>query len=382
VGERVELRGFRTARVAAALLLALALLATACGAPRTYTADPGPYDRVPREWDEPLERARLAFERGDLHTAYLEVTPLTLESGRVLPVRTFLQEIELALLVEEGEVGGLKASSPAEAREVLALQYVRVTRSTPTPEAFVLAARLAANEQEALSYLEVAEAQDPRCVWVQYARAWWHHRERRFKLVREDLRKALRIDGGHLPSMRLHATMLAGAGDYEDAERVLALWLERTGGDPLFASTERADAMLDLAALEVLLDSPKKALELLEDLDPRAVRDPVRAQTVLAAAYEARGDYTRTRRGAARDAPGADRAPADRAGGDAAALGRRRRGRARGLGAPDGADRDRPPDAGGRGAVVGRLRGRDLPPAGQRATRAPGPAAAVTRRRA
>jgi hypothetical protein len=38
------------------------------------------------------------------------------------------------------------------------------------------------------------------------------------------------------------------------------------------------------------LDEPGEALDLLEELDPRAVRDPVRAEEVRAAAHEARGE--------------------------------------------------------------------------------------------
>jgi tetratricopeptide (TPR) repeat protein len=115
---------------------------------------------------------------------------------------------------------------------------------------------------------------------------------RRFKEARESLKVAMRLDGGHLPSLRLHATILAGAGESEDAARVLEVWLERTADNPLFAAADRADALLDLAALDVMLDEPKAALKHLEELDPRAVRDPARAEEVRAAAYEGRGEMT------------------------------------------------------------------------------------------
>ncbi|MEQ1895440.1 MAG: hypothetical protein ABL998_23120, partial [Planctomycetota bacterium] len=95
---------------------------------------------------------------------------------------------------------------------------------------------------------------------------------------------------GHLPSVRLSATLLAGAGDYEEAAAALEVWLERTADEPLHSSSERADALLDLAAVRVLLDDSGEALELLEALDPRALRDPVRAESVRAAALAAQDE--------------------------------------------------------------------------------------------
>ncbi|NOT31751.1 MAG: hypothetical protein HOP15_15000 [Planctomycetes bacterium] len=271
-------------------------LATACGATRAYVAEPGAYDRVPATWRQDLAAARLAFERGDAHTAYARVAPLTLQQEAILPVRLFLQEIELALLADEGRVGDLTASSGGnsggEARAVLARFYEEQAEARPRAEAYVLAARLCRDGEQALTLLDEADTIDPRCVWVHYARAWWRYGLRRFKEARAALRTALRLDPGHLPSVRLQATLLAGAGESDAAADALEVWLERTADDPLYSGAERADALLDLAALRVLLDEPGEALALLEDLDPRAVRDPVRAEEVRAAAHEARGELT------------------------------------------------------------------------------------------
>lgn len=276
-----------------AWVLSALLLACACRAPLTFLAEPGPYDRVPPAWLETLAAARLAFERGDPHTAYALVAPRCLEAMRILPVRLFLQDIQLVLLQSEGHVGTLVASSSAEARAVLARHYEEQAEGQPLAEGYVLAARLAANGDEALALLDEADTIDSRCVWVHYGRAWWYFGLRRFKEARDSLRTALRLDGGHLPSLRLSATILAGAGESEDAATVLEVWLERTAENPLFAAADRADALLDLAALEVMLDEPKAALELLEELDPRAVRDPARAEEVRAAAHEVRGELAR-----------------------------------------------------------------------------------------
>jgi len=75
----------------------------------------------------------------------------------------------------------------------------------------------------------------------------------------------LRLDGGHLPTIRLHATLLAGAGDSEEAAGALEVWLARTRGNPLYSGAERADALLDLAALDVLLGEPGDALFVILD---------------------------------------------------------------------------------------------------------------------
>ena len=289
----------REGRTGAWLAVACALLG-ACGAPLTFVANPGPYDLVPPDWLEDLAAARLAFDRGDAHAAYSLLAPRCLEQERILPVRLFLQDVELALLEGEGRVGNLVASSGAEAKAVLARYYEDQAETRAQAEGYVLAARLAPDGQQALALLGEADTIDPRCVWVHYARAWWLYGMRRFKEARESLRTALRLDAGHLPSLRLTATIVAGAGESEDAAEVLEVWLERTADNPLFAAADRADALLDLAALEVLLDEPKRALKLLEELDPRAVRDPARAEAVRAAAYEARGELTRALEAVAR----------------------------------------------------------------------------------
>ena len=268
-------------------------LLLSCRSPLTFIATPGPYDQVPPTWFADLASARLAFDRGDAHTALALVAPLSIEQQRVLPVRLFLQDIELTLLESEGRVGTLVAGTSAEARGILARYYEDQADAKAAAEGYVLAARLAPDGEAALALLAEADTIDPRCVWVHYGRAWWYFVLRRFKEARESLRTALRLDNGHLPSLRLTATIVAGAGESEDAARVLEVWLERTAENPLFAAVDRADALLDLAALEVLLDEPKKALKLLEQLDPRAVRDPARAEEVRAAAHEARGELTR-----------------------------------------------------------------------------------------
>lgn len=272
-----------------ALALGLIVLAS-CGTSRSFVAAPGPYDRVPAAWQGELSRARVAFERGELATAQELVAPLAAERPELLPVRLFLQEIELARLTREGQLGALRAEGPEEARALLFEREDLAADRQPRAEGYVLAARLAPDATTAQDLLLEADTVDPRCVWVAYARAWWHLRARDFKPARERLEQALALDPGHRPSMRLAATLSAGAGDYEAAAAALEVWLERTADDPLTSSAERADALLDLAAVRVLLGESDEALELCEALDPRALRDPVRVEAVRAAALAASGE--------------------------------------------------------------------------------------------
>jgi tetratricopeptide (TPR) repeat protein len=269
---------------------ALSLALAACGAPRSFDADPGPYDRVPSSWLEPLSAARLAFDRGDAHAAYALVAPLADARPQVLAVRVFQQELELQLLAGGERSGAPSGSDPEAVRAGLLQAYAERAARAGRAEEHVLAARLETDPDAALARLAAGEVLDPRCPWLHYGRAWWLNGMKRYKEARESVRAALRLDPGHLPTLRLHATMLAGGGDTREAAVVLEVWLARTAGDPLFAAAERADALLDLAALRVVLGQPKEALELLAELDPRAIRGPVRAEEVRAAAHEARGE--------------------------------------------------------------------------------------------
>ena len=225
------LRGARSAATAA-LLVAL----VGCGSPRGYPADPGLYDRVPGSWSGALREARLRFERDDERGAHEILLPLAEQRPQLLPVRIFLQEVELLLLERHGRVGDLVRAPGNDPQELLFHWYEARAESTPSAEACVLAARLAPAGPAALELLDEAGALDPRCVWVDYGRAWWRYRLRRFREARESVRSALKRDPGHLPTMRLYSTILAGAGDGEEAAVVLEIWLDRTADDPLYAA--------------------------------------------------------------------------------------------------------------------------------------------------
>ncbi len=276
-------------RLQRAFLAPLLFSLTAACLARAYLPNPGPYDLVPGEAHDRLVAARQAFEAGRFEEARTMFAGLARDLPQCLPVRTFAQDAELAALEHEGSVGELRAAGEP-ARVVLAEVYRRQADARPSPEAFVLAARLETNGDEALKLLDQALALDPSCVWARYGKAHWNAQLRRFPAAREELREAFRLDSGHLPTMRLHAWLLSNAGETEPAADCLEAWLERTEDDPLTDPRVRAEAWVDLAALRVLSGEPRDALALLERVDRKALAEPVRAELVGGAAWSDAGE--------------------------------------------------------------------------------------------
>jgi len=263
----------------------------ACGATGAYSPNPGLYDRIPKAWDDSLFDARRYQEEEELDLAHEILVQLTEEEPRILPVRIFLQEVELELLVKRGRAGRLSVPVPDKSLEWLSNHYLTEAEGNPTPESLVLAARLAPDADKALELLDQAEALDLRCVWIPYARAWWNFTNYDFTPAEDAVRQAFRLDSGHLPTMRLQAIVLTAAGETGGAIKALELWWRRTKRDPLISAEVRAEALLDLASLKVLAGKPKEALEYLETADPRAIRNEVRLKEVFSAAHEARDDF-------------------------------------------------------------------------------------------
>jgi hypothetical protein len=290
----------------AVMLLAVLAPLTACRASRAYEPNPGPYDRIPALWEDDLVRARESFEEGDLAQCHATLLPLAEADPNVIPVRVFQQEVQLGLLGAGQEVAGLRVP-PREARLHLADIYAQRADANPSATGYVLAARLDTDGDAALAHLEQAEALDPACVWVHYAKGWWLFSLRRFPEARESIEAVFELDGGHMSTMRLQASMFASAGDTLDAIEVLEKWLDRGEEDPLVDPRLRAEGQVDLAALLVLDDEAEAAIDLLASIRPELLPDPARARAELvrAAALEDLGLRTLAL-SAARRAKGAD----------------------------------------------------------------------------
>ncbi|HED66708.1 MAG TPA: hypothetical protein ENJ09_14275 [Planctomycetes bacterium] len=266
-------------------LLLLALLAS-CSSTRTYRSRPGVYDRVPEGWLPVLREARADLDRGDARAAHDLVLPLAERRPKLIPVRIFFQDVQLRLLEAGEEVGGFRLPDGLDARDVLADIYLERADARPTAQDYILSARLRRNGQSALKALDRAAEVDSDCVWVHYGRAYRHALLRHFPEARADVKRSFRRDPGHLPTLRLEASLLAGAGETKSAIRALEVWLDRTAEDPLVEPSTRAEALVDLAALEVLDHEPKDALTILSDVRVDALVDPARAELVRACALQ------------------------------------------------------------------------------------------------
>jgi hypothetical protein len=193
-----------------------------------------------------------------------------------VPVRIFLQEVELALLEHHGQVGD-SCARPERRRGALIHWYERAPRARLGRGVACWPRASRPEGTEALALLDQADTLDPDCVWVDYGRAWWRYRLRRFKEARDRSGwRSRRIRAP--PTMRLLSTMHGGRGRRRGGgggARDLARPDRRRSA---VRGVDRADALLDLAALEVLRGEPKAALEHLEDSIRVPVRDPQRAR--------------------------------------------------------------------------------------------------------
>ena len=207
-------------------------------------------------------------------------------------MRIFHQELQLAILEAGARAGGEREPYSGSV-STLANAYRQRAAGMARVEEYVLTARFAPNLEEALELLDKAAAIDRDCVWVHYARAWWYARSRRFAAARSEVAEAFQLDGGHMPTMRLHASLQAGAGETDEAIACLQAWLERSEPDPTIDPRQRAEAVVDLAALHALRGESGRALDTLDRLDPDDLADRSRADLVEAVALSNLGDLPR-----------------------------------------------------------------------------------------
>lgn len=284
-------------------LLVVGTLGACASTPETFVASTsgaagtfGPAQRVA------FSAARAKLAASDVEGARRELTALVANDPGELEAATWLQDVELALLVEarrgtppEDEVLARLARDP-DPEAALRRRYVRLAEEQPSVAHHVLAARLEASPDAALAALDRALALDPGSAWAHYARAHalLTHRglAARWSLAREALDRALALAPGFLRARRLRAWMLAEEGQRGPALAALDAWLAASDGDPRVDDATRVEARLDRALLLVLEGRPERAVRELEALEGEGVGRTRRLALLTVAELE-RGEVER-----------------------------------------------------------------------------------------
>jgi hypothetical protein len=293
-----------------AALLVLAAVLCACGATGGGGRRlPGLEERVPAEAWSRLLLVRESLRANDLDAARAELASVC----RLVPDEPepalLMQEVELRLLEQGAPLSALLPAGPDEAADpgapapesaagapdALGDVSAYCAREEAAAEreagfnACLRAARVATDSARAEVWLTRAEIARPASAWVAYARAhrmWTLGRDQRE--ARGELERALQLDAGLLPALRLRAALEAREGRAEDALVALESWLEPAREDPCVWPDELRAAELDRGALLILTGEPKDAQKHLERLIGLSSIERARRDLLLAAAHEAR----------------------------------------------------------------------------------------------
>jgi hypothetical protein len=272
-----------TAALAALVLAQGCWTSAARSLPRTHTRYDGLDDLATRE----LGVAREKIDAGRLEEARVALSALC---------RSHPDSIVLGMWLQEAEIAALSAGAPttldagaASALDELRERYAERAAEEPSVARLVLAARLEPDEAHAEALLAAAEALDPRCAWIPYARAFLGARRSAWDDVRRQLEKAEKLDPGHMPTRWLACWMLARGGRVREAIVSLETWVDRAREDVRVDRRLVLEAELDLAVLQLLDGDAGRARSLLDDLESRGVLG-ARERMVEAATREALGD--------------------------------------------------------------------------------------------
>jgi len=273
-------------RRAAAALCVLLGLVPACGG---LSVQPIPvtvsrYDALAPLSLAEFELARESFVAGDVHAALPAFEHLFGRLSNNILVGIWLQESELAALLAAS--GADRADAAASLRDAFSARWAQIAAEKPTVANLVLAARVAPTPQESARLLAAAEALDPACAWIPYARAWMAAQASDWSAAREGIARAKAIDPGHVWTYWLEAWMTTRSGAVGDAASALLAFVERAGEDARVQPRLLAESQLDLAMVWTLLDEPDRAHELVLAVDPRWV-DAARRLLALAAIEQA-----------------------------------------------------------------------------------------------
>jgi len=238
-------------------LLASLSLVVGCGStpieewePSTSALWRGPTEEVAQRCLD----ARIALERGERSAARAALDAVLAEAPDNLTARFLDQEYELT------EPGADAAELLAEARAVAAAQG----RSTLDA---LLAARLETDQDAARLLLEGALASELPAdleAACRYALAYVQLQLGNTSAANDELARSLALDPGAQRARRLEARLARGDRDLRPARAMLDYWLDEAELSPVISSDMWYGALLELAELELALDEPGDAEDVLE----------------------------------------------------------------------------------------------------------------------
>jgi tetratricopeptide (TPR) repeat protein len=282
-----------TRRRARDLAICVTLLLAACSSPKKpweAEASPGPrpYEAISAATLDTVRTGVHEFELENYDSANRIFAAAQREAPNDLRVSIWMQEVTLALAEERSRRLTLPLTGGNSARAKLRRQYRRAAEAAPSPESYILAARLEDDQRSAELLLERALELDPDMAWAHYA---WAHAAARagdWGVVNEQLARTFELDPNHLPALRLHARAQATSGELDEAVLAYEAWLEMAHEDWLATKHVRDTAQLDLALVFLSKGEPERASELLDDLEGQNI-DELRRLTAKAATLEALG---------------------------------------------------------------------------------------------
>lgn len=277
------------------LLLAstLAAVCSACAASgenlfRSFQT-PGVYGELSNNaWDQVAE-ARDAWDAGDLRLARAGLLRVAADFPRHIPVGVMVQELELELLgysIALPDLGFYKSMLIAEGADgpaMLRRYYRDRADRNPSPESFVLAARLEPDLPAARSLLARAIELDPECAWAHYGAAHVAFRAGDYREARARLESQEQADPGLLPARRLRVRMLTSSDAADVAAEALERWLKDARKSLFVRPREIAEGEFDLALLLADTDEFKRVEELCAKLLEDGFVDSTSVYLVLAA---------------------------------------------------------------------------------------------------
>jgi tetratricopeptide (TPR) repeat protein len=315
-----RVRGSRNALLSACLV-ALSFASACWSNPVEHIPDSSSaYDVLPQDSRSQFDAARINMQAGRLDLARPVLEELRRENPDNVFVGIWVQELEIAAIrggtpEEASKIDGGSGKQPVandalrsppsatpaaaqpsssqesagardRAMDDLRRRYRRAAEDSPSVAKFVLAARLEDDELAADVLLDRAQALDPRCAWVHYARAWFAARGSRWADVRSEIAAAKDCDPGHMPTRWLEAWMLGRGGGVREAISALEGWIDKAKGDLRLDVRLVRESELDLALLCILDGNPKRAREILTALGDTEV-DPGRKWSAIAPTEQA-----------------------------------------------------------------------------------------------